>query len=213
MIGYIYFIDEKGTVPTVKSDIMKGGLSVGMVVGQLAFGILGDTLGRRRVYGKELIVTMLGTLMVIVAPAHMSHTGIVAWVSVFRVLTGVGIGGGLFTSIHYNAVVMLIPTTDYPMTSSLTAEHNPMKSRAKLVLLVFAGIGVGALTSGIVYLILLAAFKSAIEHDIQHLQWVWRLMLGLAIVPAATTVYARLRMRETQPYKTCELPWCSSEWT
>ena len=89
------------------------------------------------------------------------------------------------------------------MTSSLSAEHDPLRSRGKMVLLVFASIGVGAMVSGIVYLILLEAFKSAVDHNIQHLQWVWRLMLGLAIVPAAATVYSRLHMRETKPYKEC----------
>lgn len=73
-------------------------------------------------------------------------------------------------------------------------------------MLVFASIGVGAMVSGIVYLILLAAFKSAVDHNIQHLQWVWRLMLGLAIIPAAATVYSRLRMKETKPYKECWYP-------
>lgn len=73
---------------------MKGGLSLGMIVGQLIFGVLGDALGRRKIYGKELMITMFGTLMLIVLPTSLSHDGIVAWITMWRIVTGVGIGAG-----------------------------------------------------------------------------------------------------------------------
>jgi MFS family permease len=66
-----------------------------MIVGQLVFGVLGDALGRRRIYGKELIITMLGTLMVTVLPTNLSHGGVVAWITMWRIVTGVGIGAGM----------------------------------------------------------------------------------------------------------------------
>ena len=78
ILGYIYYQDQKNVVPTVPSSVMKEALSLGMIVGQLVFGVLGDALGRRRIYGKELIITMLGTLMVIVLPTNLSHDGVVA---------------------------------------------------------------------------------------------------------------------------------------
>lgn len=90
------------------------------------------------------------------------------------------------------------------MSSSLSAEKSPLGTRAVLVLTVFASIRLGAITSSIVYLILLSAFKSSIEHNVNHLEWVWRLLLALGIVPAALTLYARLTMRETEPYEKCE---------
>jgi PHS family inorganic phosphate transporter-like MFS transporter len=96
MIGFIHFKDNKNIVPVHKSDLIKGSLSLGMIVGQIGFGILGDTLGRHNVYGKELIITMLGTLLCILLPWNgLSHEGIIAWLCVFRVLTGFGIGGGM----------------------------------------------------------------------------------------------------------------------
>lgn len=87
------------------------------------------------------------------------------------------------------------------MTSSLSAEHNPLGSRAKLVLLVFASIGLGAFSAGIVYVILLAAFKASITSNINHLQWVWRLLFGIGLVPLTLTLYARLTMKESEPYE------------
>jgi len=93
ILGYLYFQD--GRVPTVDSDIIKGGLSLGMVVGQLLFGVLSDVWGRHTVYGKELVITIFGTLMVILLPWNrMSAQSVTAWVAVFRVVTGVGIGAG-----------------------------------------------------------------------------------------------------------------------
>lgn len=98
VLGYLYFQKDgdSSKVPPVNSDIMKGGLSLGMIVGQLLFGLLGDACGRHAVYGKELMVTLLGTLLVILLPWNgLSNQDITAWVSVFRVLTGVGIGAGM----------------------------------------------------------------------------------------------------------------------
>ena len=87
------------------------------------------------------------------------------------------------------------------MTSSLSAEYNPTGSRAKLVLTVFASIGLGSFSAGIVYVILLAGFKDAIIRDINHLQWVWRLLFGIGLVPLILTLYARLTMKESKPYE------------
>lgn len=93
ILGYLYFQD--GKVPTVDSDIMKGGLSLGMVVGQLLFGVLSDVWGRHTIYGKELLLTIFGTLIVVLLPwSRMSTQSVTAWIAIFRVVTGVGIGAG-----------------------------------------------------------------------------------------------------------------------
>lgn len=87
------------------------------------------------------------------------------------------------------------------MTSSISAEHSLTISRAKLVLTVFSCIGLGVFASGITYLILLAAFKQAILDDVRHLQWVWRLLFGIGLIPLLLTLYARLTMKESVPYE------------
>lgn len=113
MIGYTYFADTKNTLPTNQSDSIKGALSIGMIFGQVLFGFFGDAIGRRKIYGKELIITIFGTFMVIVAPGSMSHTGIVAWLVMFRIVTGVGIGAGLSTP-------SLISESQHPMCTQIT---------------------------------------------------------------------------------------------
>ena len=53
-----------------------------MILGQISFGLLGDTLGRHRVYGRELIVTTIGTLLCILLPWNgLSQSGVIAWMS------------------------------------------------------------------------------------------------------------------------------------
>ncbi|KIV82675.1 hypothetical protein PV11_04769 [Exophiala sideris] len=183
MLGYIYFKDNKGKVPASQGGAIKGGLSLGMIVGQLMFGFLGDTLGRHKIYGRELLFTLFGTLMCILLPwKGISHDGIVAWMAVWRVVTGLGIGG------------------DYPMSSALAAENAPMGSRAKLVLSAFFIKGIGEIMTSVSFLVLLAAFKNGIQHNVNRLEWVWRLLFGIALIPGALTVYARFTMKETKPY-------------
>ncbi|KAJ5473054.1 hypothetical protein N7530_007055, partial [Penicillium desertorum] len=150
MLGYLYWQDQGGEVPTAQSDIMKGTLNVGMAVGQLMFGVLGDALGRHRVYGKELLITLFGTLMVVLLPwNNFDKQSIVAWVACFRVVTGIGIGAA----------------------------------------------------ASITFLVLVEAFQSGIESDIWYVEWVWRRLFGLGMIPAAVTLYARWTTAETAHYE------------
>lgn len=93
---------------------MKAALSLGMVVGQLVFGVLGDAWGRKAIYGKELLITLFGTLMIVLLPwKGLSHEAIVAWISVFRVISGVGIGAGTADRMLCNtkALLTIVQTT------------------------------------------------------------------------------------------------------
>lgn len=72
------------------------------------------------------------------------------------------------------------------------------------VLTVFSNIGLGNMAASIVFLILLKAFQGSITENINHLERVWRLLLGIGIVPAIFTLYARLTIAETLPYKQCK---------
>lgn len=76
-------------------------------------------------------------------------------------------------------------------------------SRGKLILSVFSGLGWGNLICAIVFLILVRAFEGPMEQNIHHLEWVWRLLLGISIILGSGTVFLRWRMRETEPYMKC----------
>lgn len=96
VLGYIYYPHNGNAIPTNTQSAVKGSISVGVLLGQLIFGLLGDSLGRKAVYGKELLITMFGTLMVIVVPTYIAPNAVMAWICVFRVVTGIGIGGGMY---------------------------------------------------------------------------------------------------------------------
>lgn len=90
------------------------------------------------------------------------------------------------------------------MSSTLAAEKTPLGSRAVQVLTVFSAIGLGNISASIIFLILLKAFEYSVATNVRHLEWVWRLLLGIGMVPAALTLYARLTMPESAPYRKCE---------
>jgi PHS family inorganic phosphate transporter-like MFS transporter len=60
------------------------------------------------------------------------------------------------------------------------------------------------MAASIVFLILLKAFQGSIAANQNYLEWVWRLLLGIGIVPAIFTLYARLTIAETLTYKQCK---------
>ena len=64
MLGVVYFNDRKshGTIPTSSDTAIKVATSGGTVLGQLGFGYLADVVGRKRMYGLELIIIIFATL-------------------------------------------------------------------------------------------------------------------------------------------------------
>ncbi len=64
MLGLVYFPGDvyKGVMPTSSDSAIKLSTSAGTVIGQLAFGYLADVVGRKRMYGLELIIIIFATL-------------------------------------------------------------------------------------------------------------------------------------------------------
>jgi PHS family inorganic phosphate transporter-like MFS transporter len=88
------------------------------VVGAVSFGPLMDRLGRKRMYGAEVAILVLGA---IASGLAWNFTSLL----VFRLVVGFGIGG------------------DYATSAVITAEYANRRSRGKLVGSVFALQGVG----------------------------------------------------------------------
>ncbi|KAI8865361.1 putative sugar transporter, partial [Ramicandelaber brevisporus] len=66
MLGYIYFADaagdKKNTLPKWTDSLLKASAQIGTLIGQLLFGFLADRLGRKRMYGVELMIIVIGTI-------------------------------------------------------------------------------------------------------------------------------------------------------
>jgi MFS transporter, PHS family, inorganic phosphate transporter len=96
MLGVVYWQGNKGTIPAPNDTAIKAATSGGTVIGQLGFGWLADVVGRKKMYGLELIIIIFATLAQSLASNSpgITITGIIVF---WRVLMGVGIGGGKFT--------------------------------------------------------------------------------------------------------------------
>lgn len=119
MLGWVYFQQNGNAVPSSMDGAVKGAAAVGTLVGQLLFGWLADRLGRKKMYGVELIIMIVGTLAS--ACAVQSDSLSILWFLVItRFVVGVGIGG------------------DYPLSAVITSEFASVKHRGRMLASVFA---------------------------------------------------------------------------
>ena len=81
------------------------------------------------------------------------------------------------------------PVSDAPqLSATIAAEFSTARNRGALVASVFAMQGIGILFAAIVAVCTTAAFKNLILKDVSYLDYVWRIELGLGVVPALLTV-------------------------
>lgn len=177
---------KKPLYPPLLKGAVNAGANIGNVIGQLSFGFLGDAFGRKFVYGKELIVAMVGIIMVISLPNKgFDSVGKMWWLFGFRILLGIGIGG------------------DYPMSAAIVAERSTVRNRGKMLAWIFSNQGWGTLAASVVTLVLLGCFKGSLEGangNYGKLDGLWRTQIGLALVPACALLYFRLTMPEGRKY-------------
>ena len=66
--------------PPLLRGLVNSSANIGNIIGQLSFGYLGDIYGRRFVYGNELIIGIIGTVMVISLPNKIPTANLkMAW--------------------------------------------------------------------------------------------------------------------------------------
>ncbi|SCO88996.1 phosphate transport protein [Fusarium oxysporum] len=190
MLGIVYS-PATGKLPTSSDNAIKLSTSAGTVVGQLVFGMLADIVGRKRMYGLELIIIIFATLAQALSGGSPS-TSIIGIIIFWRVIMGVGIGG------------------DYPLSSIITSEFATTKWRGAMMAAVFAMQGFGQLCSALVMMFLTLGFKSDLE-GASHISsctgscqvavdQMWRILVGFGGVPACIALYYRLTIPETPRY-------------
>ena len=106
-------------------------------VGALLFGRVADMVGRKRIYGYEVLVLAAGAI----ASALSVN---IWWLIFFRVILGVGIGG------------------DYPVSATLMSEYAGKQTRGMMVSLVFAMQAAGLIVGP---LLAAALLWSGLDHD------------------------------------------------
>lgn len=93
--------------------VLNGAALIAAAIGAVTFGWISDRLGRKCIYGYEVLLLFFGALL------SASSTSFV-WLLIWRVLVGFAVGG------------------DYPMSAVVSSEHAGSKHRGFLVLMVFA---------------------------------------------------------------------------
>lgn len=194
LLGIVYWQDaqtKKGIIPTDVDTAIKISTSAGTVIGQFGFGILADIVGRKRMYGVELILVIFATLAQALSSDSPSIS-IVGIIVFWRVLMGIGIGG------------------DYPLSSIITSEFATTKWRGAMMGSVFAMQGFGQLSAGLIALIVTAGFKQSLltaETASQcsgvcssAVDKMWRIIIGFGAVPGCMALYYRLTIPETPRY-------------
>lgn len=108
MLGIVFWQDaagkNAGKIPSSADTAIKVSTSGGTVIGQLLFGWLADRIGRKRMYGIELIIIIFATLAQALS-SDSRAVSIVGLLIFWRVIMGIGIGG------------------DYPLSSIITSEY------------------------------------------------------------------------------------------
>ncbi|GAA6028209.1 hypothetical protein JCM8097_006917 [Rhodosporidiobolus ruineniae] len=183
MIGYVYNQGvHKGALMANQDLGLKIATPVGTLVGQLLFGWLADVVGRKKMYGLELMIIIIATLGQAVA-GHGPGVSILGVLIMWRFIMGVGIGG------------------DYPLSAVITSEFAATRIRGRMMTATFWSQGWGQFGAALVAIVCLAAFKHSIINDpsnyAHHIDFVWRLIIGLGAVPGAVALYFRLTLPET----------------
>ena len=80
-----------GSVPTWSTSLLSSVVFSGSILGMLVFGVLGDALGRARAMSLTILVVAVSA--VASGLCFMGETEQVLWISVWRFLLGMGIGG------------------------------------------------------------------------------------------------------------------------
>lgn len=91
MISIVYWNGEIS--PSAELSINMATL-VGTLIGQVVVGVLGDRLGRKKMYGALLILIIVGTVgLSLVSKGVANSVNVLGWVVSWRILMGAGIGG------------------------------------------------------------------------------------------------------------------------
>lgn len=125
-------------VGKVEESLVDSTALLASAFGALLFGRVADMLGRKRIYGVEVLVLAAGAIGCAFAPS-------IWWLIGLRFILGVGIGG------------------DYPVSATIMSEYAGKASRGMLVTLVFAMQAAGLILGPLLASALLATHLS---HDL-----------------------------------------------
>ena len=133
VIGIVVsLIETQWKLSTNQVSWLNSATLLASAVGAIVFGRVADMLGRKRIYGYEVLILAAGAIASAFAPNY-------TFLLVCRVILGIGIGG------------------DYPVSATIMSEYSGKQSRGRMVGLVFAMQGAGLIVGPLIASILLAS--------------------------------------------------------
>ncbi|OQR94010.1 inorganic phosphate transporter [Achlya hypogyna] len=162
----------------MKSNVSSAAL-IGAVLGQLAFGFLGDVYGRKICMIATCAILIIGGILSAAAYGGSGHNTL--WfLIVARGILGFGIGG------------------EYPLAAAASSEDaTSAADRNRRVALTFSLQGVGFLFAGLMGLMMV----NVLDPTEKNLEIMWRVLFGIGVLPALFLVYYRITAEETHVYK------------
>ncbi|UKZ76216.1 acid phosphatase pho5 [Trichoderma virens FT-333] len=195
MLGIVYF-PGKGSMPTSSDSAIKLATSAGTVIGQVGFGIAADLVGRKRMYGLELIVIIFATIGQALTSGSPA-CDVIGLIIFWRVIMGIGIGG------------------DYPLSSIITSEFASTKWRGAMMGAVFAMQGLGQFTAALIMLFVTLGFKGSLSSAATTatctgvcqlaVDKMWRTLIGFGAVPACIALYCKPSHHPRNPRYTFDI--------
>lgn len=92
------------------------------------------------------MLIIFATIMSISDPTgDLSPAGSLIWLSIFRIVLGIGVGG------------------DYPMSASITSDRARLKKRGTMLAYIFANQGWGSFVGALATMIVLLCYKSTMQ--------------------------------------------------
>jgi PHS family inorganic phosphate transporter-like MFS transporter len=148
------------------------------------------------------MLIIIATILTLTTPTgRLSPNACLIYLGMFRILLGVGVGG------------------DYPMSASVTSDRSNLYKRGTMLAYIFSNQGWGSFVGSLATIIVLLCYKSAMEGRGETskvdggvflvfvfsqfdliLRLVWRVIVGLSLIPAFGTLYQRLTLPESTRY-------------
>src|SRR6201999_2619991 len=133
VIGIVVaLIKTQWSLSTNQVSWLKSATLLASAAGALVFGRVADMLGRKRIYGFEVLILAAGAIASAFAPNY-------TFLLICRIVLGIGIGG------------------DYPVSATIMSEYSGKQSRGRMVGLVFAMQGLGLIVGPLIASIFLAS--------------------------------------------------------
>jgi MFS transporter, PHS family, inorganic phosphate transporter len=132
----VYLIKPEWHLTTGQISWLNSATLIASAFGAVLFGRVADMLGRKRIYGYEVLILAIGAIASAFSPN-------LVFLLVCRVILGIGIGG------------------DYPVSATIMSEYSGKRDRGKMVGLVFAMQGLGLVVGPLIAAGLLASGMSS----------------------------------------------------